>query len=146
MTEADRIFSRFPDFIKEFIYRNNWNELRDIQLDAAKVIFDRSYKDLKSVVIPSEIRIAGYVYPVTSIGNEAFYGCLVIGENMTYDKQSIQSYIDKHGLYTYEELAVYGVSYEQFVGANLAYLKVIVGEGIVTLEEALSILSEYVPQ
>ena len=40
MTEADRIFSRFPDFIKEFIYRNNWSELRDIQLDAARVIFD----------------------------------------------------------------------------------------------------------
>ena len=40
MTEADIIFSRFPDFIKEFIYRNNWTELRDIQLDAARVIFD----------------------------------------------------------------------------------------------------------
>ncbi len=40
MTEADRIFSKFPDFIKEFIYKNNWSELRDIQLDAAKVIFD----------------------------------------------------------------------------------------------------------
>lgn len=40
MTEADRIFFKFPDFIKEFIYRNNWSELRDIQLDAAKVIFD----------------------------------------------------------------------------------------------------------
>ena len=40
MTEADRVFSRFPDFIKEFIYRNNWTELRDIQLDAARVIFD----------------------------------------------------------------------------------------------------------
>ncbi len=40
MTEADKIFSRFPDFIKEFIYRNNWTELRDIQLDAARVIFE----------------------------------------------------------------------------------------------------------
>ncbi len=40
MTEADRVFSRFPDFIKEFIYRNNWNELREIQLDAARVIFE----------------------------------------------------------------------------------------------------------
>lgn len=40
MTEADKIFSKFPDFIKEFIYRNNWTELRDIQLDAARVIFD----------------------------------------------------------------------------------------------------------
>ena len=40
MTEADRIFSKFPEFIKEFIYRSNWSELRQIQLDAAKVIFD----------------------------------------------------------------------------------------------------------
>ncbi|MEE0083611.1 MAG: leucine-rich repeat domain-containing protein, partial [Paludibacteraceae bacterium] len=41
----------------------------------AEVIYDRSYIDLESVVIPSEIRIAGYVYPVTSIEYRAFYGC-----------------------------------------------------------------------
>ena len=40
MTEADRIFSRFPDFIKEYIYSHGWSELRDIQLDAARVIFE----------------------------------------------------------------------------------------------------------
>ena len=40
MTEAERLFSRFPDFIKEFIYNHGWSELRDIQLDAAHVIFD----------------------------------------------------------------------------------------------------------
>lgn len=40
MTKADKIFSRFPDFIKEFIYRNNWTELRQIQLDAADVILN----------------------------------------------------------------------------------------------------------
>ena len=40
MTEADRVFSRFPDFIKEYIYSHGWSELRDIQLDAARVIFE----------------------------------------------------------------------------------------------------------
>ena len=40
MTEADRVFSRFPDFIKEYIFSHGWSELRDIQLDAASVIFD----------------------------------------------------------------------------------------------------------
>lgn len=40
MTEADRVFSRFPDFIKEYIFSHGWSELRDIQLDAAKVIFE----------------------------------------------------------------------------------------------------------
>lgn len=40
MTEADRVFSRFPDFIKEYIYSHGWNELREVQLEAAKVIFE----------------------------------------------------------------------------------------------------------
>jgi ATP-dependent Lhr-like helicase len=40
MTEANRIFSLFPDFIKEYIYGRGWSELRDIQIDAARVIFE----------------------------------------------------------------------------------------------------------
>ena len=40
MTEADKIFSKFPDFIKEYIYSHAWQELRDIQMSAAKVIFE----------------------------------------------------------------------------------------------------------
>ncbi len=40
MTEADRLFSRFPDFIKEYIYSHGWSELRDIQMEAARVILD----------------------------------------------------------------------------------------------------------
>ena len=40
MTEADRIFSRFPDFIKEYIYNRGWSELRSVQLEAARVIFE----------------------------------------------------------------------------------------------------------
>ena len=38
MTEADRIFAEFPDYIREFIYRNGWTELRQTQIDAARVI------------------------------------------------------------------------------------------------------------
>ncbi len=40
MTDADRVFSRFPDFIKEYIYGHGWTELREIQLEAARVIFE----------------------------------------------------------------------------------------------------------
>ncbi len=42
MTEADRIFARFPDFIKEYIYRSGWQGLREVQLQAAGVLFDTS--------------------------------------------------------------------------------------------------------
>lgn len=40
MTEGDRVFSEFPDFIKEYIYSQGWSELRKIQLEAARVILD----------------------------------------------------------------------------------------------------------
>ena len=40
MTEADKIFSRFPNFIKEYIYSNGWTSLRPVQIDAAKIIFE----------------------------------------------------------------------------------------------------------
>ena len=40
MTDADRVFARFPDFIKEYIYGHGWSELRDVQLEAARVIFE----------------------------------------------------------------------------------------------------------
>ena len=39
MTEADRIFERFPDFIREYIYSHSWESLRAVQVAAAKSIF-----------------------------------------------------------------------------------------------------------
>ena len=40
MSEVNRIFSLFPDFIKEYIYSRGWSELRDIQISAAHAIFE----------------------------------------------------------------------------------------------------------
>lgn len=43
MTEADRIFGRFPDFIREYIYSRGWDSLRQIQISAAKTIFETDH-------------------------------------------------------------------------------------------------------
>ncbi len=40
MTEADRVFMRFPPFIREYIYSRGWESLREAQLDAARVILE----------------------------------------------------------------------------------------------------------
>jgi ATP-dependent Lhr-like helicase len=37
---SENIFSRFAPFIQEFIYNNDWTELRQIQGEAAEAIFD----------------------------------------------------------------------------------------------------------
>ena len=43
MSEADRIFERFPDFIREFIYSRSWDSLRAVQIAAAKTIFETDH-------------------------------------------------------------------------------------------------------
>ncbi len=40
MTEADRIFMRFPPYIQEYIYSHGWSSLREIQIEAAKAILE----------------------------------------------------------------------------------------------------------
>lgn len=40
MNNADSVFERFPDYIREYIYRHSWDSLREIQLLAAKAIFN----------------------------------------------------------------------------------------------------------
>ena len=35
MSEADRIFERFPPFVREFIYTHSWESLRGLQIAAA---------------------------------------------------------------------------------------------------------------
>ncbi|MBQ8848855.1 MAG: DEAD/DEAH box helicase [Clostridia bacterium] len=40
MTEADIIFERFPSFIREYVYSHSWDNLRRVQIEAAKTILD----------------------------------------------------------------------------------------------------------
>ena len=40
MSEADRIFSQFPPFIKEYIYTHSWESLREVQLAAARTLLE----------------------------------------------------------------------------------------------------------
>ena len=37
--DSAQAFSLFPSFIREFIYKNGWQDLREVQLEAADVIF-----------------------------------------------------------------------------------------------------------
>ena len=43
MTEADRIYGMFPDFIREYIYSHSWDSLREVQIEAAKTIFETDH-------------------------------------------------------------------------------------------------------
>lgn len=94
MSEADRIFSLFPDFIKEYIYGHGWNELREIQISAARVILESEdnlllssstasgkteaaffpiiAKIVSDPVAASSVSVL-YVAPLKSLINDQFY-------------------------------------------------------------------------
>ncbi len=74
MTEADRVFSKFPDFIKEYIYSHNWSELRDIQLDAARVILESEDNLLLSSSTASGKTEAEFFPIITDILSDPDYG------------------------------------------------------------------------
>lgn len=69
MTEADRIFAKFPDFIKEYIYSRGWTSLREIQLEAARVIFDTDSNLLLSSSTASGKTEAAFFPILTDIMN-----------------------------------------------------------------------------
>ncbi len=39
MSVADRIFERFPAFVREYIYAHGWESLRAVQVAAAQTLF-----------------------------------------------------------------------------------------------------------
>ena len=83
--------------------------------------------------------------PLPISDNQAFFDCLVIGDNMQYDTAILQENIDKYGLYTYEELQEY-MTYEQYVSLNAGYLKIMVEKGVVSIEELIRIIDVYIPK
>ena len=74
---------------------------------------------------------------------EGWFDYFAIGEDMRYDEDKMQEDIEKYGLYTYDEFKDY-VTYEQFIAFNGPYLKVLVGRGVVTFEQILTLIETYV--
>lgn len=76
---------------------------------------------------------------------EDFFDFFEIGDGMKYDQEAMKKDIEKYGLYTYEDYKDY-VTYEQFVGLNGAYFKVLVEKGYITFEDVIKAIYEFVPQ
>ena len=91
---ADRVFMRFPPFIREYIYSHGWEELRQTQLDAARVIFDTNenlllssstasgkkeavffpiLSELTALPLASDGVKVLYIAPLKSLINDQFY-------------------------------------------------------------------------
>lgn len=89
--------------------------------------------------------MADSMFSLTTPDFDGWFDYFEIGDGMKYDEEKMQADIEKYGLYTYEEFEEYG-TYEQFMAFNGPYWKVLVGRGVVTLDQILWLISEYLPQ
>ena len=75
---------------------------------------------------------------------EGWFDYFDFGEPLVYDPVKMNEDIEKYGLYEYSEFEPLGVTEEQFVAFNGPYLKVLVGKGVVTYDQILGLISQYV--
>jgi len=81
MTEALHTFSRLAPFIQEYIYNHNWTELRPVQIEACKVIFNTDAHLLVTAGTASGKTEAAFL-PILTLLHEnpvATIGALYIG-------------------------------------------------------------------
>ena len=69
MTQADRIFERFPDFIREYIYSHSWDSLREVQIAAAQTIFETD-KNLLLTSSTASGKTEAAFFPILSMLHE----------------------------------------------------------------------------
>ena len=78
MTEADRIFMKFPPFIREYIYAHSWDSLREVQLFAADVLFDTKNNLLLTSSTASGKTEAAFFPIITDVWSEPCEGVSVL--------------------------------------------------------------------
>ena len=78
MTEADRIFMKFPPFIREYIYAHSWDSLREVQLFAAGVLFDTKNNLLLTSSTASGKTEAAFFPIITDVWSEPCEGVSVL--------------------------------------------------------------------
>ncbi len=78
MTEADRIFMKFPPFIREYIYAHSWDSLREVQLFAAGVLFDTKNNLLLTSSTASGKTEAAFFPIITDVWSESAEGVSVL--------------------------------------------------------------------
>lgn len=71
-----------------------------------------------------------------------FFGYFEMGDKMQYDREMMMADMEKYGVYSYEEWREY-LTREQFMAFNVPLLKVAVGKGLVTEEQLVALILQY---
>lgn len=81
------------------------------------------------------------MFSMTTPDYEGWFDYFNINDDMKYDEEHMNQEIAKYGLCTYDEVSYLG-TYEQYVALNAQYLKILIGRGVVTMDQVIEMLEK----
>ena len=95
--------------------------------------------------LPSFYHLNSFTEGILSMpgGIQGLFNIFEYGDNLQYDQEKYQQDIETYGLFTYEEMAPFGVTEEMFNAYAGKYLKVALGKGVLTEEYLLYLIERY---
>ena len=117
-----------------------------------------SYKTVKLVDYTVERKVTGCyslqsavynnfivedMFSMTTPDYEGWFDYFNINDDMKYDEEHMHSEIAKYGLTAYEDVSYLG-SYELYVALNAKYLNILIGRGVVTMDEVIEMLQKVI--
>lgn len=129
-------------FIGQSFVKVDGDSCSSVQFESFEVIEEYTGSYSIQTAMHNNFVVEG-MFSITMPAYEGWFDYFEIGDNMKYDEAKMQEDIEKYGLYTYDDFKDY-VTYEQFIAFNGPYLKVLVGRGVVTFDDILTLIFEYV--
>lgn len=142
----------FDADLNKYVYINNQNYEEMIghsfyAIDGSIVTLVDTYITEENVKVFSPVsykHLNIFADDLLSIGGDinGLFNIFELNKNMTLNIEKFNEDIQKYGLYEYSEWCEY-LTYEQFIAFNVKYLKVSVGKGLVTIDDILRYIDEY---
>jgi hypothetical protein len=129
------------DFIGHSFVKVNGDNYNEVTLESFEVVEEFTTAYWVQTAVHNNAITEGLL-SITTPDYEGWFDYFNINDDMMYDEAHMQAEIEKYGLFTYEDLAQYG-TYEQFVALNGQYMKILIGRGVVTMEEIIELLNSY---
>ena len=129
------------EFVGHSFVRQNGDICEEVFLESYEVVDELTTAYWVQTAVHNNA-IAEGMLSITTPDYEGWFDYFNITDDMKYDEEHMHSEIEKYGLFTYEELAEYG-TYEQFVALNGQYMKILIGRGVVTMEDIIALLEMY---
>ena len=133
--------NNYQEYIGHRFYAfNEYYEKEIVTLESVQI--ETKYTECYSPVSANHLNIITEGLLSMPGGIKGLFNIFELDENQMINQEKMQADIEKYGLFTYEEFETY-MSKEAFEMFNVAYVKVSLGKGLMTIQDVQYLLERY---